>query len=184
MPGLDLQQIGQNWLAYRSAVFAGLALVPVALLLGWWLHRRLGRPLRVTVAELGMVCGTLPWLYLTLRGDPDGPGQVFLVPFTDLAHLAAGGTVDLVTQVVGNLLVFAALGFFLPVRFASFASPLRVLAIGAAGSLAIEVTQLVAGHGRTFSVDDIALNATGAMLAALCSRPWWAERRTPQRAET
>ena len=125
-----------------------------------------------------MIVGTAPWLYLTLRPDPAGTGYIRLVPFSDLAFLSQGPVDFLIVQVVGNLLVFAALGFFLPIRSAAFASIPKVLAVGAFASLGIELTQLLAhlflAYGRTFSVDDIMLNAAGAALAAACSRRWWA----------
>ncbi|WP_243845113.1 hypothetical protein [Mumia sp. ZJ1417] len=69
----------------------------------------MSRPaLRTTLAEIGIVCGTLPWVWLTLR--PAGGaahGTVSLVPLRDLSSMPP-------YQVVGNLLVFAALGFFAP----------------------------------------------------------------------
>ncbi|MQA25112.1 MAG: VanZ family protein [Micromonosporaceae bacterium] len=177
MPELDLQLIGQYWRAYSSVMLAAAATAPLAAALAWWQRARLGRPLPAVVAELGLVWGTAPWLWLALLADPDAPGRVHLVPLSDLAALARGPADFFVVQVVANLLVFAPLGFFLPVRFAGSAACWKVLAVGAAASLAIETTQLLAAHGRTFSVDDIMLNAVGAGLAALCSRPWWAARR-------
>jgi hypothetical protein len=179
-----MDQIHRNWLADRGAVIGTLLALPVAVLAVWLIHRRRGGPLRYAIAEVGMVFGTLPWLYLTLRPDPDGMNLVFVVPFQDLADLASRGIVDLVTQTVGNLLVFAALGCFLPVRFAGFTNVWRVLAVGALASSAIEFTQLIGHFGRVFSVDDIMINAIGAALAALCSRPWWASRDAPLPAAT
>lgn len=128
-----------------------------------------------------MLLGTLPWLYLTLRHGPPGVELVYLVPLTDLWTLAQGPAGYFVVQVVGNLLVFAAFGFFAPVRFPALASVPRVLGLAAAGSLAIELTQLLADTGRVFSVDDIWLNALGAALAALASRRWWATPRLSTR---
>lgn len=128
-----------------------------------------------------MLLGTLPWLVLTLTPRPADDPQVYLVPFSDLAALAQQPAGYFAVQVVGNLLVFAALGFFLPVRFAALASVPRVLAVAAAASLAIELAQLVSLDGRTFSVDDILLNAGGAGLAAALSRRWWAAGVRPAR---
>jgi hypothetical protein len=179
-----MDQIYRNWLSDRGAVIGTLVGLPLAALAVWLIHRRRGGPLRYAIAEVGMVFGTLPWLYLTLRPDPDGVNLVFLVPFQDLADLASRGVVDLITQTVGNLLVFAALGFFLPVRFAGFGNVWRVLAVGALASSAIELTQLIGEFGRVFSVDDIMINALGAALAALCSRPWWASRAATVAAPT
>jgi glycopeptide antibiotics resistance protein len=78
-----------------------------------------------------------------------------------------------VGQVVGNLLVFAALGFFAPVRFAALASVPRILALAAGCSVLVETAQYVLRLDRVSSVDDVLLNAAGAGLAALASRRWW-----------
>ncbi|MGH3712242.1 MAG: VanZ family protein [Micromonosporaceae bacterium] len=168
------EQLWQNWLAYRGGVLVGV--VALAFGYAWW---RWYRPHRHGAAEAAMVCGTVPWLYLAMLPHGDGPGGVSLVPLRDLA-LFLPDPVDFVTQVVGNLLVFAALGFFAPVRFAALASVPRMFAVGAAGSLAIELAQLLARTGRVFSVDDILLNAAGAALAAALSRGWWAQEPVHQ----
>jgi glycopeptide antibiotics resistance protein len=74
---------------------------------------------------------------------------------------------------VGNLLVFAALGFFAPMRIAAPAAVPRVLALAAGCSVLIETAQYVLQLDRVSSVDDVLLNAAGAALAALASRSWW-----------
>jgi glycopeptide antibiotics resistance protein len=76
-------------------------------------------------------------------------------------------------QIVGNLLVFAALGFLAPQRFAALASVPRILALAAGCSVLVETAQYVLLLDRVSSVDDVLLNAAGAGLAALASRPWW-----------
>ena len=76
-------------------------------------------------------------------------------------------------QIVGNLLVLAALGFFAPMRFAALASAPRILALAAACSILVETLQYVLDLGRVSSVDDVLLNTAGAGLAALASRHWW-----------
>ena len=79
-------------------------------------------------------------------------------------------------QIVGNLLIFAALGFLVPVRFAMLASLPRVLAVAAAGSVLIETAQYLLPLDRVASIDDVLLNTVGAGLAALGSRRWWRAR--------
>ncbi len=79
-------------------------------------------------------------------------------------------------QVIGNLLVFAALGFLAPQRFSSLASVPRILTLAAAGSILIEVSQYVLRLDRVSSVDDVLLNTAGAGLAAPASRHWWRAR--------
>ncbi|WP_217996879.1 VanZ family protein [Nocardioides jensenii] len=127
-----------------------------------------------SLADVGIVYGTLPWIWMTLMpGSRAGEviGRVSLVPLRDLATMGSLG-------IVGNLLVLAALGFFVPLRFPALASIPRVLLLAAGCSLLIEVTQFVLLLDRVSSVDDVLLNATGAGVAALVSRPWWAAPET------
>lgn len=133
---------------------------------------------RTSLAEVGMVYGTVPMLWLTLMPGPYAgllPGRVSLVPLHDLATMGPLG-------IGGNLLIFAALGFFAPLRFAVLASVPRVLALGAACSALVEITQYVLRLDRVSSVDDVLINAVGAALAALASRHWWRSRPAPDRA--
>jgi len=142
-----------------------LAAVPVAALLVWLQARRRG--LRAPLLEAIIVLGTLPWLWMVLT--PRGTGRVLdLVPFADLAgQLGAASAVE---QIGGNLLVFAALGAAAPMRW-----PIgwQVVAIAAAGSVAIEIVQYVLAIGRVSSIDDVLLNVAGAALAGAASRHWW-----------
>ncbi|OLT16187.1 teicoplanin resistance protein VanZ [Pseudonocardia sp. CNS-139] len=162
---------------FTGVVFLTVALLPVAALAVWALARRRSatgtapaRAWRTSLAEIGVVYGTVLWVWMTmLPGSGAGvvPGRVSLVPLRDLLTMSAG-------QVVGNLLVFAALGFFAPLRFAALASLPRVLVLAASCSVLVEVAQYVLRLDRVSSVDDVLLNAAGAGLAALASRRWWA----------
>jgi glycopeptide antibiotics resistance protein len=125
---------------------------------------------RMSLAEVGMVHGTVPFVWMTLMpGSGAGvvPARLSLVPLRDLFEMGSLG-------IVGNLLVFAALGFA-PIRFAALASLPRILALAAGCSVLIEVAQYVLQLDRVSSVDDVLLNAVGAVAAALVARPW---RRT------
>ena len=126
----------------------------------------------MSLAEVGIVYGTVPpvWLIL-LPGDEDG-AVVNLVPLRDLLTMDTG-------QIVGNLLVFAALGSLAPLRFAAPASVSRVVALGAGCSVLVETAQYVLQLDRVSSVDDILLNTAGAGLAALASPRWWHAGRSP-----
>jgi len=126
---------------------------------------------RRSVAEVGLVCGTLPGVWLTmLPGGPPGPGVVSLVPLRDLATMST-------FQIVGNLMLLAALGLFAPVRWSALATLPRIALLAGACSTTIEVAQHVLRLDRVSSVDDILLNAAGATMAAILSRPWWAHHR-------
>ncbi|MQY08734.1 VanZ family protein [Actinomadura macrotermitis] len=161
------------------ATFNGVALItvlalPPAALAAWALARRrkaagVPAPWRMSLAEVGIVYGTVPcaWIIL-LPGDENG-AVVNLVPLHDLLTMDAG-------QIIGNMLVFAALGFLVPLRFAALASVPRALALGAGCSALLEILQYLLRLDRVSSVDDVLLNAAGAGLAALASRPWWRAR--------
>jgi hypothetical protein len=175
-----------GWLGTVAEVaLVTAALLPVAVLLAWALarHRTAAgvAPARArlrSVADVGLVYGTVPWIWLTMvPGSLAGlvPGRVSLVPLRDLSTMSTG-------QVVGNLLIFSALGFIAPLRWSALASVPRVLALGAACSGLVEVAQYVLRLDRVSSVDDVLLNATGAGLAALASRGWWGRGRRARRA--
>ncbi|WP_326592723.1 VanZ family protein [Streptomyces sp. NBC_01294] len=165
---------------FNGVVLMTLVALPLAVLVAWALAcRRRARGVtpawRTSLAEVGMVLGTVPFLWMTMMpGAAAGivPGRVSLVPLRDLLVMGPLG-------IVGNLLVFAALGFFAPMRFAAVASVPRVLALGAGCSVLVETAQYVLRLDRVSSVDDVLVNAAGAVLAALASRRWW---RTAARA--
>lgn len=167
---------GSGWHALlgteTGVVVVTAMLLPVAVAavcgLAWW-RRSSGVPTarawRRAVSEVGIVYGTAPFVWMTmLPGGRAGSdhGAVSLVPLRDLATMPT-------YQVVGNLLVFAALGFLAPVRLGRRASVLRVTAVAAACSTLIEVAQYVLPLDRVSSVDDVLLNASGAAAAALAS---------------
>ncbi|MFG2487404.1 VanZ family protein [Streptomyces virginiae] len=159
---------------FNGVVLMTLATLPVALLVAWALARRrraagLPSAWRLSLAEVGTVHGTVPFVWMTMMpGGGAGvvPARVSLMPLRDLVTMGSLG-------IVGNLLVLAALGFFAPMRFAAVASLPRILALGAGCSILIETAQYVLRLDRVSSVDDVLVNATGAVLAALASRRWW-----------
>jgi hypothetical protein len=164
--------------ALETATMAvSAALVPLGLLAAWGLAAlriRRGSPRRTawrySIAEVGAVFGTLPWLFLVLtpRG---GDGGVQPVPFADLLELASADPRTIVEQLVGNLLLFFFAGCFVPLRLRIGLG--TVLLGGAAGAALVETAQYAFGTGRVASVDDVLLNALGALLGALLSRRWW-----------
>lgn len=175
------------WESYGTVivvtVFAGL---PLGVLAAVVLARRRIRAgwepswaRRATVAEVGAIVGTLPWVWMILTPTA-GAGGIQLVPLRDLLAVLRGD--DIVVQLVGNLLAFAALGFFLPIRFRMDGTgwvPATVALAAACASLFVEALQFLLPLGRVASVDDVLLNAAGAMLAALLSARWWRARFRP-----
>ncbi|MEV7615073.1 VanZ family protein [Streptomyces sp. NPDC089799] len=159
---------------FNGVVLMTLVTLPLALLVSWFLahrRRRAGLPgaWRTSVAEVGMVHGTVPFVWLTMMpgaGAGTVPGRLSPVPLRDLVTMGPLG-------IAGNLLVFAALGFFAPMRFAALASAPRILALGAGCSVLVETAQYVLRLDRVSSVDDVLVNAAGAVLAGMASRRWW-----------
>ncbi|ELS50663.1 VanZ family protein [Streptomyces viridochromogenes] len=167
---------------FNGVVLMTLVAMPPATLVAWALARRrrasgvtVASAWRMSLAEVGMVHGTVPFLWLTMMpgaGAGMVPARVSPVPLRDLATMGPLG-------IVGNLLVFAALGFFAPMRFAALASVPRILALGAGCSVLVETAQYVLRLDRVSSVDDVLVNAAGAVLAALASRRWWRTTAQP-----
>src|SRR5690554_5035564 len=167
------------WQEWGHVVVVTLALVPVAAAVAVALARwRVGRGAaaavawRHSVAEVGVVLGTAPWLWMILTPRA-GAGEVRPVPLRDLAGQLAGDPGVAVAQVGGNLLALAAFGALAPLRFRVLTRVPVLLGVAAAGSLAVETLQYALMLGRVSSVDDVLLNTTGAGLASLTTRRWW-----------
>jgi glycopeptide antibiotics resistance protein len=159
---------------FNGVVLMTLVALPLAALVAWALARRrhaagLTSAWRNSLAEVGMVYGTVPFVWLTMMSGAGAgivPGRVSLVPLRDLITMGPVG-------IIGNLLIFAALGFFAPMRFAALASVPRILALGAGCSVLVEAAQYILRLDRVSSVDDVLVNTAGVALAALASRRWW-----------
>lgn len=164
-----------------NTLYVAFALLPLAFAAAWALAARRirrGRPRRDawlhSLAEVGAVVGSVPLLFLGLTSR-EGANALQLVPLVDLADLAGASPRRIVEQLAGNLFVFAAAGFFLPIRFRI---GLGAVALGAAAAaVLLEALQYTFLTGRVVSADDALMNAAGAVLAALASRPWWRASR-------
>ncbi|MCW2903767.1 MAG: rane protein [Streptosporangiaceae bacterium] len=74
---------------------------------------------------------------------------------------------DVVTQLGGNLALFAPLGIVLPIVFSRLRGPLRLAVVSGLISLAVETAQGTLVKGRAFDIDDVILNTAGVVLAYL-----------------
>lgn len=115
---------------------------------------------RRSIAEVGMVVGTAPWVWMILTPGT-GERRLSLVPLRDL--LADPDP----AQIGGNLLVFLALGLFAPLRWPRLAAPWKLLLLGASASAVLEVLQYLLDLRRVTAIDDVLLNAFGAAIGAL-----------------
>ncbi|WP_249124360.1 VanZ family protein [Saccharopolyspora erythraea] len=167
------------WQSWGHVVVAALLAVPVAALVVVALARlrapnAADRPAawRRSLAEVLAVAGTAPWLWMVLT-PKTGDRAVSLVPLRDLLELLGARPVTIAVQLTGNLLVLAAFGAALPVRFAAMTGLARVAVAAASASASIELAQYALHLGRVTSVDDVLVNTAGAVLGALLSRRWW-----------
>lgn len=103
--------------------------------------------------------------------------KIHLRPFHTIGpQLAALPSLSSVTQLLGNILLFAPWGFFLPLLWPRFRRPLRMAGMALALTCFIEFTQLFID--RYVEVDDVMLNFLGSMLGA---GAWWVlHRRFPR----
>ncbi|MFC9995544.1 VanZ family protein [Nocardia sp. NPDC127526] len=127
-----------------------------------------GEALRWSIAEAGILLGTLPWIWMILT-PAHGERKVILVPFRDLIATVMEASTNTVVQIVANTILFIPLGFCLPLRFPWFAGVFRMFAVGAALSAALETAQYVFDLGRYSSIDDVLMNAAGAGIGAFLS---------------
>ncbi|MFI9510922.1 VanZ family protein [Nocardia sp. NPDC052566] len=169
--------MGQTFERWSFVIGASVSAIPLAVLAAWLLTRarqRAGHPhaTRTAVADVVMMVGTAPWIWMILT-PTGGRGGVEFVPLRDLFTLAPN---EVLPQIGGNLLVFAALGAMLPVRSARFASPVRIVGLAAVASLTVETLQYVLHLGRVSSIDDVLVNSLGALVFSLLTHPWWAGR--------
>ncbi|MCG8919121.1 VanZ family protein [Actinokineospora sp. PR83] len=147
--------------------------VPVAaavfLILLWYLHSRdrLSAPraavaLALCVYAAGVVANTVFPIFLD-KPARSALWKVYLVPFANYE----------VGDAVTNILVFVPIGVLVPLLVAK-APWWRVVAVAAAFSLVIELTQLVTrnllGGGHVADVNDLIFNTAGGALGfGLCS---------------
>jgi len=179
--------VAETWRTWGGVVLAALAALPVAVLVTLALattRRRAGVPhaWARSAAEVGLVVGTLPWIWMILTPGAVAGRAVNLVPLRDLANQLGGDPGTAFAQVGGNLLVFAAIGACAPIRWPALASLPRLFALGAAGSVLVEIAQYAFALGRVSSIDDVLLNALGATLGGLATRLRVSARSERQRA--
>lgn len=151
-----------------------LLVLPLAGAFAYRLRRRaVGR--RSALAEVGLIAGSVPWAVMLFTPQP-APRSIDLIPLHDVPSWLTGGIGTAAAQVTGNLLVLAAVGFFLPMRFAFAGSLPRIAGVAVVTSSVIEALQWVLDIGRVSSVDDVLINTVGAVVAAVASRRWWVGR--------
>jgi glycopeptide antibiotics resistance protein len=135
--------------------------------------RTLALPLRLLATLLAfaaMVAFAVALARLTLEPSPASTALIHdnLHPGRSLrAYLDQPELRDAVKQIGGNLLLGVPFGVLLPVVAPKTRGVLRVLALTAAVMLLVELVQGALITGRSFDIDDVILNTTGALVGYL-----------------
>ncbi|WP_309231078.1 VanZ family protein [Nocardia sp. SYP-A9097] len=160
-----MRQVWGMWGGVLTAWALAIPVLVAGVRLVAWLRR--GRPhaLRNTLAEAGILCGTLPWIWMILT-PTGGVREVSLIPLRDLYEILTDDPTQAVVQIGANLIVFLPLGFLLPLRLPRLASVPRMFTVGAILSALLEFAQYALDLGRVSSTDDVLMNAAGAALGA------------------
>lgn len=165
------------------AVVFGLLLLPLAVIpyVAWSNRRGTTGFGHALISAAGLVYLVALWAY-TILPVPDPAtlqcadavyGQFLPFDFIREVNWGSFFADPMLRQVLLNVLVFVPLGAL--VRHLFGARILTTVLIGAAISLAIEVTQLTGIYGiypcpyRVFDVDDLLANTLGALLGAFCA---------------
>jgi glycopeptide antibiotics resistance protein len=129
-------------------------------------------PLRVLAIVIALGIGAVfsYWAAKITLSPINDRGQA--VGNTDAGHslrfyLDQPSIKEAVTQLGGNLALFAPLGILLPVLVSRLRGPLRLALVCGLISLAVETTQGFVVQGRAFDIDDVILNTIGVVLAYL-----------------
>ena len=97
-------------------------------------------------------------------------GIINIVPIEDTINTfmhSETGLRNSLRNVIGNILVFMPLGFFIPLLFEKFNNLKKVLKVGCLSSLAIELSQLFVGN-NVCDIDDVIYNTLGALAGFIC----------------
>ncbi|MGI5236882.1 VanZ family protein [Dactylosporangium sp. CA-139066] len=117
----------------------------------------------------GTIAGTAPWVVLILI-PTSAPRRINLNPVRGLEGVLLNDPRDAVIQMGGNLAVFAAFGVFAPMRWRL--GVWAVTGLAALSSAVLETLQYVLDLGRVTALDDVIVNAAGALIATLLARRW------------
>lgn len=155
------------------------------------------RVLLMVLAFFGMVAFAVVLSRLTLEPSAASEGLTYsnLDPGASITnYLSQPAFKDAVKQLGGNIAMGVPFGILLPVLARRTRSLFMVLLTAALVMLLVELVQGALVTGRTFDIDDVILNTSGALLGYLLigrrlgravhpRGPRWWQRRTKQQPE-
>ncbi|MBD0740670.1 hypothetical protein BGM09_14890 [Streptomyces sp. CBMA29] len=124
----------------------------------------------LAAAIVGMVAFAVALAQVTLVPSPASVSLIHsnLHPGHSIrAYLNGPSTRDAVKQLGGNILLGVPFGVLLPMLFPKARGLLRVGVLTGLTMLIVETTQGVIIVGRSFDIDDVILNTTGALIGYL-----------------
>jgi len=160
--------MGTGWGRWIVVVAVVALCVPAVVVLTATRARRIGW--KSALAESAVFLGPIPWVWMILT-PLHQPREFLWNPIDEAVTGVGEQPIFFTAQMVANLLPLASLGAGLPVRW-----PVPLWAVGLSAGLfsaTLEFLQYALDLGRTASVADVLLNTSGAVLAALLTRPWW-----------
>ncbi|WP_337970267.1 VanZ family protein [Virgibacillus salexigens] len=111
--------------------------------------------------------------YIQLSIDQGTEGINKFIPFTDISNIIKYGSFSVITsQIIGDLILLAPLGFYAPLIWTKFKNIKTILLLGLISSAVVESTQLIIstiiGYTyRSFITDDIILYTIGVLMGFL-----------------
>jgi glycopeptide antibiotics resistance protein len=189
--GLVMPGVLPNFLHdVQATLLLAAPLVAAAAVVGYLVSRRVGverGDAAVRAAAVGALAVHLLAVVTATRlvevivggGDDYAAAQIELVPLAGIAsYLRWGVSATALVQIVGNVALLFPIGVLVPLVVGRDPGWRTLLAVGIAGSVAIEVVQWRFALGVA-SVDDVLLNVTGVVLGYLVYRGLIGRRATP-----
>lgn len=128
------------------------------------------RPTASSLLQLLAIGSVLGILLVTLLPAGHHKGELIISPFADIRRMLVHRDAQSTLQVVGNVLLFMPLGFFIPLAVLGLNRLGRVALVAASLSITVETLQYFLPLGRIASSDDVLLNVTGGICGFLLMR--------------
>ena len=95
--------------------------------------------------------------------------ELNLIPFNTIIEMYKYGIKVFIKQVIGNIIIFVPLGFFIPIIYKKFNSFFSILFLGIICSITIELVQgiinnLTQFYNKVVDIDDVILNVLGVIV--------------------
>lgn len=133
-----------------------------------WLSKNKVKKLKVIKVLFGIYVAVLLFLLLFSKGSQYSVHSFNLKAFTSITlyfndWVYSNNSNLWLVNIIGNIIVFIPLGFFLPILFKKYKSFFKTIILVICFSLLVETLQYIT-HTGVFDIDDIILNSFGGIL--------------------